>query len=267
MTQNKVNKVRPENLRELAYREIRRAVLHGNFEPGDTITIRELADEMGLGLTPVREGVQLLASHGAIEFLPNRSVRVTELSAEDLRKLFEARILIESHTAQLAVPNLRPRDLSQLESILEDLTTALETVQPELGLKANFDFHFLIYQAARSVYLLEAIERLWLRVGPLHVAPYRAAPAERAAYFSTQDQHRLLIEALRAGDGEKAGRIVGAVLQHSCDWYVQFCVGENSIFAGKSAGKPDLGTLSRGVAKAAAPRAIAPRASRRIVRR
>lgn len=252
MASTKVNRVRPENLRELAYKEIRRAVLHGNFEPGDTITIRELAAEMGLGLTPVREGVQLLASHGAIEFLPNRSVRVTSPTAEDLRKLFEARILIESHTALLAVPNLRPRDLAALESMMDDMLTAIEKVQPELGLKANFDFHFLIYQAAQSIYLLEAIERLWLRVGPLHIAPYRASPAERQAYAATASDHRVLIDALRAGDGKKVADAITRVLRHSCDWYVKYCVGENSIFAKKHPGS--LETSRRGTASTARPR-------------
>lgn len=220
-----------ETLREVAYGEIRAAVLHGAFEPGDAITIRELAERLKLGVTPVREGVQLLASHGAIEFMPNRSVRVPVLGADDLAAMFDTRILVESHAARLAANNLRPRDFTTLERLAGELQVAIKKLDPERGLRANFDFHFLIYRGARSPYLLEAIERLWLRVGPLHVAPYRASPAERAEYASTEADHRKLIAALKAGNVARIDAIMRDLLAHSRDWYIRYCVGADSIFA------------------------------------
>lgn len=227
---SKLNRVRPETLRELAYKEIRWALLLGNFVPGEVITVRELANALGLGLTPVREGVQLLSSQGALEFLPNRSVRVPTYTAEGLKKLFEARILNESYAAEQAVPHLRSTTIRRLHDHLEELHSAIDLVQPEIGLKANFEFHFTVYRAAQSPYLLDIVERLWLGVGPLHAAPYRASPTERAAYAGANSQHRRLMGAIEAGDGKAAGEAVRDLLRYSLGWYLRTCVGGDAIF-------------------------------------
>ena len=224
----KLNRLTPQTLRDAAYQEIRRAVLLGNFEPGEAITIRELCEALGIGLSPVREGVQLLASQGALEVLPNRSVRVPVRTEEDLTKLFEARQLVEGFATEQAAPHMQPSDVTKLTRLLDDVHDAQARSEPEAGLKANFEFHFLIYRHAQSPYLLDSIERLWLAVGPLLAAPYRASPAAQQHYAGAKNDHFHLIDAIKAGDGKLAGELVRRVLRHSLTWYLAHCVGENA---------------------------------------
>ena len=63
-------------------------------------------------------------------------------------------------------------------------------------LQWNRAFHFEIYQAARSEALLAIIETLWLQIGPyfhlLHAS---------GNYLKANEQHELMLAALRARDG------------------------------------------------------------------
>ena len=63
--------------------------------------------------------------------------------------------------------------------------------------RANHDFHFVIYRAANSQTMLGIIETLWLQVSPyfhlLHASDN---------YTTSNVQHRYILDALAAHDGD-----------------------------------------------------------------
>lgn len=215
----KVGRVKGYTLRELAYGELRVALLSGRFAPGEAITVRELAEMMQLGFMPVREGVQQLASQGALEFLPNRSVRVPVYTLEEVRKIYEARILIECYAVEQAAKHITPEQVAALNEGLQEMFTRAADAEARDKLKANYDFHFQIYEACGSSYIVEMIERLWLRIGPLHISVFNSAPADREDFLAVQPQHVELVNALRVHDAAHAKEIMLSLLEKSLAWY------------------------------------------------
>ncbi len=215
----KVGRVKGYTLRELAYGELRAALLSGRFSPGEAITVRELAEMMQLGFMPVREGVQQLASQGALEFLPNRSVRVPVYTLSEVRKIYEARILIECYAVEQAAKNITDDQVATLNAGLQEMFACPADTEARDKLKANYDFHFQIYDACDSSYIVEMIERLWLRIGPLHISVFNSAPADREDFLAVQPQHVDLVKALRAHEPERAKEIMLSLLQKSLSWY------------------------------------------------
>lgn len=215
----KVAPVKGFTLRELAFSELRSAILAGRFAPGEAITIRELADQMKLGVMPVREGVQQLASQGALEFLPNRSVRVPLHTLEELRKIFEARILLESFATKKAASALAPAQIADLRGILATLKQTSTPGDAARALEDNFRFHFTIYEASDQPYIVDMIEKLWLRIGPLHLRVFRSTDVDQHEFFSVLPEHVELLDALEAGDGPKASAIMASLLRRSLAWY------------------------------------------------
>lgn len=213
--------VRSATLRELASSEIKRALFIGRFAPGEAVTIAALAAELGVGVTPVREAVQQLASEGAFELLPNRSVRVPDIDATDLGHLFEARLLLESQAAGLAAERMTAEEAAAIAAHLETLEKRLARRAALPALEANFEFHFAIYRAARSPYIAQMIERLWLRMSPLQVKVFAASGADQAEFFSAMPLHRALVEALRRRDAERARALLGRMLTQSRDWHAR----------------------------------------------
>jgi DNA-binding GntR family transcriptional regulator len=220
----RVGPVKGYTLRELAFSELRSAILAGRFAPGEAITIRELADQMKLGIMPVREGVQQLASQGALEFLPNRSVRVPVHTLDELRKIFEARILLECYATEKAADTLTPAQIDKLRRTLDKLKDLPNISDAAKALENNFAFHFTIYEACGSPYIVDMIEKLWLRIGPLHLRVFHSTVTEKQAFFSVLPLHVELLDALAAHDGKAAGRIMGDLLVRSLAWYEQHAV-------------------------------------------
>lgn len=213
----RLKKVQGLTQRELAFDAIRDAIFAGRFSPGDAITIRQLVEELGLGAMPVREGVQQLASLGALEFLPNRSVRVPFYTIEELEKIFQARILLESFATSLAAKFMTAKDFARMSDILPRIFDRTSSISDRL--KANFQFHFTIYRASQSHYIEEMIERLWLRIGPLHFQAYRSAKEDLDEFLNVLPLHRKLISTLKARNGEGASKIMSELLTLSLQWY------------------------------------------------
>ena len=51
-----------ETLQERVYRELRRALINGRFNPGQALTVNELAGSLRTSAMPVREAVARLVS-------------------------------------------------------------------------------------------------------------------------------------------------------------------------------------------------------------
>ena len=194
--------IRHETLQVRVYAELRRSLIHGVFDAGQTLRIQDLAKTLQTSTMPVREALARLVSEQALEALPNRSVRVPVISRERLDDLARARCLVEGELVALALPNLATADFGKLK----ELTRACEAAfRSDIADKAqatselNHAFHFYIYGAARSAVLTPIVESLWLQSGPYVRLAARVHDETRDAL--AVDHHWELIEALERGDG------------------------------------------------------------------
>ena len=236
---SKVRRIKGQTLRELAYGELRRAVLTGQFAPGEPITIADLSQQLGIGVMPTREAVQQLASQGAFEFLANRSVRVPEIAPGQLAKLFEARILLEGFATAEAAARMSREDAGHVVAALEKLSERLRARDPAACLEANFDFHFAIYRASNSSYVIQTIEQLWLCMSPLQRRVFAAPRKAQEEFFSAMPKHEALVAALRKGDAVKARATIEAMLAQSLAWHLNHA-GANSAANKRHPSRHDL---------------------------
>jgi DNA-binding GntR family transcriptional regulator len=112
--------------------------------------------------TPVREALRRLAATGLVSFVPNRGVRVREISRDELREAFLIRAELEALATELATPLMDDEgmaELEQAEARFANLTEALlDRSRPESErvrltgewMRANYGFHDVIYEASRS---------------------------------------------------------------------------------------------------------------------
>ena len=225
-TTPRVRPIQGRTLRELAYDELRRALLEGRFAPGDSITIADLSAQLGIGLMPTREAVQQLASRGAFEFLANRSVRVPLVEAENLASLFETRQLLEGFATARAAETITREEAAAVSANLEILEQRLQTRVAADCLQANYSFHFSIYQACRSPFVLEMIEHLWLRMSPLHLRVFESSVRQQDDFLTAMPLHRTLVEALKRRDSATAQATLGRMLSQSLQWHLRFAARE-----------------------------------------
>ena len=80
---------------EAVYRALRVSIMHGELEPGQSVTIRGLASNFGVSMTPAREAVRRLSAEGALSISSTGRVATPELSNERIEELASIRALLE----------------------------------------------------------------------------------------------------------------------------------------------------------------------------
>jgi DNA-binding GntR family transcriptional regulator len=200
MSRRALSPVVRETLHERVYTELRRSLIHGLFDAGETLRIQELAETLQTSTMPVREALGRLVSEQALEAMPNRSVRVPLITRGRLEDLARARRLIEGQIIMLALPNLTSSDFDRLRRLTKEYDAA-SGGRPDRAPRTselNHDFHFHLYRAAGSAVLIPIVESLWLQSGPY----VRAAAGlhDEAHDIPATHYHWALIEALERGD-------------------------------------------------------------------
>jgi DNA-binding GntR family transcriptional regulator len=191
------------------YGELRRALVQGGLEAGHPLRIRDLAERFGVSTMPVREALARLVSEGALEALPNRTVRVPHLTRVRLDDLERSRRLIEGGLLGHAFGRLRA-----ILPTLRELTERYDAICPAAPeAKAamadlNHAFHFAVYQEARSRVLLPIVESLWMQSGPV-VRRAAGAFSSSGGRHATK-HHHAIIRAVEKGDGAAAERALAA---------------------------------------------------------
>ena len=80
-------------LREVVFKTLRNAIVHGEFEPGERLMEVTLAKRLGVSRTPVREAMRMLELEGLVVMIPRRGAEVARITAKDLRSGWRLRIL------------------------------------------------------------------------------------------------------------------------------------------------------------------------------
>lgn len=194
---------RKGELQDRIAQELRRALMRGQFFPGQKLSLRSLAEQLGTSLMPVREVVSQLTAAGVLQALPNRTVQVPNITESSFKEISQVRALLEGLAAEMACANCTPVLLKNLQKLDADLTRYSKERNVLGILTSNQAFHFGIYAASRSDILLPLIEALWLRSGPV-------------MFFSLSEQahiwdagtHQEILECMRAGDAAGTRRAI-----------------------------------------------------------
>jgi len=146
--------------------KLRNGLMIGALLPGQIMSLRKVASSLGTSPMPVRAALMQLVAAGALEELPNRSVRVPRLTKTRLEELFRIRELLEGMAAKMACENATPKLIERLSKINDELLVAIARRDIQSCLKTNQTFHFTLYDASNAEVLLPLIESLWLQCGP-----------------------------------------------------------------------------------------------------
>jgi len=190
-----------------AYTHIKERVISGAYGAGERLTEVQLAQDLGTSRTPVREAMRLLVAEGFLYFRPNHGTFVRAWSADEIRDIFDLRLLLESEIAANAARHISGKALAQLRMVQANLEACgaqvNEATLNEMN-NLNRDFHRIIGEASEnarlSSMLANAIE---VPIVQRTFRRYNRAQLERSF-----QHHRELIDALSCRDAEWARDIM-----------------------------------------------------------
>jgi DNA-binding GntR family transcriptional regulator len=185
------------------YESVRTRILDGSLERGARLRQEALAAELGVSRTPLREALRRLASEGLVELEPNRGARIPDLSRADMLSAYEARLALEPGAARLAAVS---RDRDALERMRSAIDRHRRATTHIALFDANRAFHLALVDGARNEHLSRVAGILWAsRIGAVIYGRQDETPEQVAA---DADDHARIVEAVAAGDADRAERLV-----------------------------------------------------------
>ncbi|MBT5074949.1 MAG: GntR family transcriptional regulator [Kordiimonadaceae bacterium] len=189
---DKLGNIENETAQEWVYRALRFAIMSGQFQPNQALTIRQIAGILNVSAMPVREALKRLTTEGALTIKSNRRIIVPTLIPARLSELIELRVELESFAAIRALPYISAELISHLEDLNDKQNSAFEKRDFQGIILGNQIFHRTLYSAHPHAVTLPMIEQLWLQIGPLH----RLSVAKLPEHY-THDRHCDIIDALK----------------------------------------------------------------------
>ncbi len=186
-----------QNLPSIIVEELREAILEGEIKAGQRLKQEEIAQRFQSSLIPVREALRSLETEGLVTFYPNKGAIVSQLSSEEVRQIFETRIILEQGALSLSIPNLTEADIQEAVKYIELLDTA--NTGKELS-HYNKGLHSALYRRCNNKYLLNMIDSLHQNV-ERYMRPYLLNEYNNEL---SQTYHRKIISAVQEKQIQKA---------------------------------------------------------------
>lgn len=187
--------------------ELHAAILSGELAGGSALPIAKLAEKFGTSPMPVRDALRRLAGIGAVEITPHRGARVMDFSVEDLHDTYDIRAELEGLAISRAAVGIDAAELDRAAAALEMHVAELQAGRLDEARIAHREFHFVLYAASDSPWLMRAIEPVWQ-----NSERYRfAAPGGDHDLARSHQEHLEILQACRNGDADGA---VTAVRKH-----------------------------------------------------
>jgi DNA-binding GntR family transcriptional regulator len=201
-----------DKLSDAVYVTLRDEVIYGHFDPSERLYPHVLATRFGVSPTPVKEALTRLAVEGFVTAIPRRGFRLGRPTVKRVTDLWMARYGLESVAGELLIEGI------QTGSINADALTSLESVQQVLEagghghrwhIEQNAKFHQTLVDLAGSESITNFYRNIRMRLISAWIQQGLSTWRSRVAY--ERDEHRAILEALRALDTE---RLRAAIRRH-----------------------------------------------------
>lgn len=155
-------------LRDVIYENIRKAIIRGDFSPGERIMEIQLAEKLGVSRTPVREAIRKLELDGLVEMIPRKGTYIKKVIKKDIEDIFEVRKYLEALAAFLAAQRIKENQIKEMKEILVDFDKYSEQNDIKGLIEMDTKFHDALFRASGNEKLVEIAQSI-----KQHVYRYR----------------------------------------------------------------------------------------------
>lgn len=208
-----VEEPRFETKSEWVYARLREMIIGGELPSGERLRLTQLAERFRTSEMPVREALRMLQQDDLVVMESHRGATVATVTWE---RVYEA-VLVRMHLEVLASREAAGHhDEQSVEGLRELLGRMDRMAERHRGIdfsEANRRFHTLAYEPCPHQMLKTEIQQLWDTVWQtrsrslFRMKPDRMRPA--------QHEHRALVDAFGAGDGDAADAAARTHMKHT----------------------------------------------------
>jgi DNA-binding GntR family transcriptional regulator len=177
-------------------------ILDGHYAPGQRIVEIRVAEELGVSQAPVREALRELEILRLVVSEPFRGARVRDVGPDEIAEAYPVRAALEELAAKFAAPALAGRS-ARLAAELDGMRAAAADEDLHRFVRHDVAFHRVFVDASANRILIQVWESLHvdLRTRVTLVQQVAALP-------DVAESHVAIMDALAAGDADRAGTLV-----------------------------------------------------------
>jgi DNA-binding GntR family transcriptional regulator len=190
------------SLADQAYEAIRQTILRCDLVPGEQVSESQLSESFGFGRAAVRAALVRLCHERLLRAIPRHGYVVASITFKHVRDLFGVRQIVEPAAARLAAVRSDDEIVRYLENLNEACARTGGQQDPAPLRDANKRFHVGVAEVADNERLAEMTSIVMDEMDRVLHLPQLVQVWDRID--ATYEEHRLIIEAIRAHDAAAA---------------------------------------------------------------
>jgi DNA-binding GntR family transcriptional regulator len=188
-------------------------ITDGTFKTGDRLGQIEIASQLGVSRQPVSHALKVLQEQGILVQLGRKGLTVVPMDADHLVHLYQVRGSMDALAARLAAARVEhgavtARDLEPLRELIDRQLD--ETRKPAFAARVEADvtFHVSLYRLSGNPLIEEVTRPQWVHFR----RSIQTVLGDPAMFPPVWKQHHQILEAVQAGDDERAATLA---LEHT----------------------------------------------------
>ncbi len=190
------------SLSDQVYQIVRGLIVSGRMRPGEAINEAALAARLGVSRTPVREALQRISDEGLIEVLAQNGTFIAPISRKALEEAYLIRTALETESASRAAGRLTAAAAEAFADNIAAHELAIVRRRFVEAIRLDDAFHRMIAEVNGLHMLWRAVD---ISKAQMDRGRHLAIP-ETGLGAVTIRQHRLILEAMQAGDACQAAQ-------------------------------------------------------------
>lgn len=200
------------SVQDAVYQILRRQILHGRFQPGEQLNLKEIELELNVSRTPLKGALTQLENEGLIAIHPRKGTYIKRFTSRDIEECFEIRAAIEAQALRRALEPKNAVLYAEITHLFEQMDTYFE--EEATWLDQLLEFMDLDHLAHVKIVALSHNSRMQIVYENANMQGYIAIMGANFFYHDTrktQAEHRAILAALRARNQEQ---LIEAARQH-----------------------------------------------------
>jgi DNA-binding GntR family transcriptional regulator len=144
-------------LRSQVYEYLRNELKAENLKPGMFVSMNQIMKNLNISRTPLRDALLQLQNEGFVTFLPQRGIRINELSLQDIEDLYEMLGALDSRALLSVFQKMSPSEIEKMKNLNQEMLENISGSKFNRYWDLNSEFHNVYLNLSSNLPILRQI--------------------------------------------------------------------------------------------------------------
>jgi DNA-binding GntR family transcriptional regulator len=189
---------------------IKQKLLDLEIDPTQPIDEKALVRATGASLTIVTQALDGLTAEGYVTKQRGRFHVARASMTSVVHEISEVRNVLEGMCARLAAERVTPEQVARMEQAHREFERVIKDGDNRALIAVDRKFHQALYEASGNRFLARALDDMYALIVRLYYFALDRIGSVRA----NVEEHRAILDAVKAGDGRNAERLIQEHIAH-----------------------------------------------------